>query len=993
LFPSLCVLEGQYLTNRKGPVTPANGGVKNASTYSEGGRPTAVNEDNRFYAAPPYASQRPHPQHPQQRPIASGPAVNERYPQQPQHYFPQQDKAPFAHAEGSKESGAMRRKLPEPIPSPPPLYGQIHTFSASGSLRGSGDAQEQQGRFSSRNSYDNYMQIYTNNNAPTGNHHVKDQFSSSASYHHAHHQRYRSSPTTLPQDHDGTTYIQEGDHSSGAPDKNSSRPHSSANHPTRGSPNFTIYHNPTPRQSVPAFGKSGTVVLGGNTSIHITHNSQGVIKKYESEHGVGRSAFGRSSARSVFRNTTHYSNPDPSGNKSFAVNANHTHSVHNNKLVENKAQRQDDGYYREKDSSSRNAPSPSSGGGVSRLLTPSRQPRTQNIDGMVGMGTPSILDLPEDSPQRILLSFRTPSMTGSQSFDWRDGGNDMKTKQHSDESGKANDTVNDSSKKVVEVLSPPENRRLTLTQHQSHAKIEGAVEVKSNAIKTPTASPTRSLLNSSFSLSALPSPPHFTNSNGEQIEIANSFSLFNASSFDSLAAECPQLQRRDKGDDIISLSRFGSECRGFSKLGEQKGTEGGQESSNIDSAATSMKPQFSLGVDICMGIGTMPTVGMSRSNSGSMSLIDFGPMTSRTESFVEKRNLSNVPSIDGYAEGVRSPPKVIHQYSSQQRQQDQKPSICRPHTQPTSEKITSSITIGSKKGNDTLEVKRVHLSHNYRSDSYASNHSSSTNGSGPRKVYPEICIASCETPIPGFYLSLVRMRRAFEEFSFLLPGLKLALGRDRSGLIVDVVLAPGTDLSVRELPKLSPPSEAELTTAKRRVVAAVCAFGGSRCKSKLKTSDRGSIFRNAADERKDSITGRLREYDDYFSKRYYENEHRISWAFEETPPVISSEEEVFLKEQQKQHQMNGGESISVMRKPGTLGNDDDRCDSDIKSATSSPTKRDLSSSPSKGSGQPKMRYRCKLCGQPKQNHVCPYQQSLQRSIGVSVSYLFSVRIP
>jgi len=34
--------------------------------------------------------------------------------------------------------------------------------------------------------------------------------------------------------------------------------------------------------------------------------------------------------------------------------------------------------------------------------------------------------------------------------------------------------------------------------------------------------------------------------------------------------------------------------------------------------------------------------------------------------------------------------------------------------------------------------------------------------------------------------------------------------------------------------------------------------------------------------------------------------------------------------------------------------------------------------------QPKMRYRCKLCGQPKQNHTCPYQQSLQRSIGVTV---------
>eukprot|EP00586_Coscinodiscus_wailesii_P017773 CAMPEP_0172505884 /NCGR_PEP_ID=MMETSP1066-20121228/189593_1 /TAXON_ID=671091 /ORGANISM="Coscinodiscus wailesii, Strain CCMP2513" /LENGTH=544 /DNA_ID=CAMNT_0013282645 /DNA_START=1 /DNA_END=1635 /DNA_ORIENTATION=+ len=34
--------------------------------------------------------------------------------------------------------------------------------------------------------------------------------------------------------------------------------------------------------------------------------------------------------------------------------------------------------------------------------------------------------------------------------------------------------------------------------------------------------------------------------------------------------------------------------------------------------------------------------------------------------------------------------------------------------------------------------------------------------------------------------------------------------------------------------------------------------------------------------------------------------------------------------------------------------------------------------------QPKMKYRCKLCGLPKQNHVCAYQQSLQRSIGTQI---------
>jgi hypothetical protein len=52
------------------------------------------------------------------------------------------------------------------------------------------------------------------------------------------------------------------------------------------------------------------------------------------------------------------------------------------------------------------------------------------------------------------------------------------------------------------------------------------------------------------------------------------------------------------------------ECRGFSKQGEYCHGEVVGEPVDIDSAAPSMKLPFSLGVDICMGIGTMPTVGI-----------------------------------------------------------------------------------------------------------------------------------------------------------------------------------------------------------------------------------------------------------------------------------------------------------------------------------------------------------------------------------------------
>ena len=68
----------------------------------------------------------------------------------------------------------------------------------------------------------------------------------------------------------------------------------------------------------------------------------------------------------------------------------------------------------------------------------------------------------------------------------------------------------------------------------------------------------------------------------------------------------------------------------------------------------------------------------------------------------------------------------------------------------------------------------------------------------------------------------------------------------------------------------------------------------------------------------------------------------------------------------------------------TGANDDSKDRSRDHETKSSDDSNAESGRAASASPQPKMRYRCKLCGQPKQNHTCPYQQSLARSIGVMV---------
>jgi hypothetical protein len=124
------------------------------------------------------------------------------------------------------------------------------------------------------------------------------------------------------------------------------------------------------------------------------------------------------------------------------------------------------------------------------------------------------------------------------------------------------------------------------------------------------------------------------------------------------------------------------------------------------------------------------------------------------------------------------------------------------------------------------------------------------------------------------------------------------------------------------------------------------------------------------------------------ANRYFEHESRISWDVEDNPPVELSKSSSArntagspsFKRKEDGFDLNL-KTPKKVRPDGTQPGEDQKLGlhGKAESATADRSK----STP--GSGEaPKMRYRCKLCGQPKQNHTCPYQKSLQRSIGVTV---------
>jgi hypothetical protein len=137
------------------------------------------------------------------------------------------------------------------------------------------------------------------------------------------------------------------------------------------------------------------------------------------------------------------------------------------------------------------------------------------------------------------------------------------------------------------------------------------------------------------------------------------------------------------------------------------------------------------------------------------------------------------------------------------------------------------------------------------------------------------------------------------------------------------------------------------------------------CPHSQQQNSASSIFRF-----KNEDVGSREKYDQSLPLRYYENNNHLSWDVEENPPIGSPE--MNSTHLNKSEDENDNRDQAQTGDSSVVDNEDNVAASEGKDETSSDE-------------TPKTRYRCKLCGQPKQNHTCPYQQALQRNIG-TMSY-------
>jgi hypothetical protein len=155
------------------------------------------------------------------------------------------------------------------------------------------------------------------------------------------------------------------------------------------------------------------------------------------------------------------------------------------------------------------------------------------------------------------------------------------------------------------------------------------------------------------------------------------------------------------------------------------------------------------------------------------------------------------------------------------------------------------------------------------------------------------------------------------------------------------------------------PTEQHIGIATRRVSSSICAFGGCIPRRTVSFEGEAETTPTQLKEEEDK-----KSYANDLSSRYFMKEHCISWDVESHEVIVPSKDSK-VKTKSKDESTSSAYCAPVT--PSTpnnpLGN---AADSGLRE---------------KGK---KVKYRCKLCGQPKQNHTCTYESTVMRSIGTMV---------
>jgi len=276
-----------------------------------------------------------------------------------------------------------------------------------------------------------------------------------------------------------------------------------------------------------------------------------------------------------------------------------------------------------------------------------------------------------------------------------------------------------------------------------------------------------------------------------------------------------------------------------------------------------------------------------------------------------------------------------------------------------------------------------------------------------------------------FFVLLRKLAPCFGSFRFKLPEMETeeGVGKGEDATPGDAAVPrtpppphdrPGRYMQHPAAPLF--PDEVTTMVAKRRISSSLCAFGGSlppRTVSPAPSTDNvdavskaGQKIPNNANNANNAVVALVespqeqeerRQYAESLGSRYFMKERCISWDVElheviapqvrcavvtkkgrsvtstSTPKAKKSKKALPTTAQGGGGKYHAPVTPHTPGAPPTPGASPGTPKPNATAPPSTPTQ--------KGS---KIKYRCKLCGQPKQNHTCPYRSMLVRSIGTMV---------